>query len=62
MFAGQAGSLPLRAGTERCSTRVGTGLTRKHDTRLERLARDKNSSLLGTFVSYEEIMFDEYGP
>jgi hypothetical protein len=25
-----------------------------HNTRLERLARDKKSSLLGPFVSYEE--------
>jgi hypothetical protein len=59
MLAGQAGSLPLGAGTERCSTQVGSGLTRNHDTRLERLARDKNSSLFDTFVSYEEIMFDQ---
>jgi hypothetical protein len=35
-----------------CSTRVGCGLTCKHYARLERLARDKNSSLFRSFVKY----------
>jgi hypothetical protein len=34
----------------RCSTRVSFGLICKLRKRLERLARDKHSSLLGTFV------------
>jgi hypothetical protein len=31
---------------------VGFGLTQKYQTRLERLARDKHSRLLQTFVNY----------
>ncbi len=31
-------------------------------TRLGRLARDKHFSLLGPFVSYEEIKFCKWGP
>ncbi len=31
---------------------TASGLTHKHQTRLERLARDKHSSLLRTFVNY----------
>ncbi len=30
--------------------RLPSGLTRKHFTKMERLARDKHSSLFGTFV------------
>jgi hypothetical protein len=33
-----------------------------HYTRLERLAKDKNYSLLGTLVSYEENECCQYGP
>ncbi len=33
-------------------SRVGLGLSRKHKTRLKRLAKDKNSSLLGTLMNY----------
>ena len=39
----------LEAG---CFTRVGSGLTHKHLTRLEKLARDKHSSLLRKLVTY----------
>jgi hypothetical protein len=42
---------------ERCFTRVGSGLTCKHYTRLERLARDKHSSLLQKFVTYGRKKF-----
>jgi hypothetical protein len=42
MFAGKVRSLlPQREAPERCSTWVSSGLNRKHQTRLERLARDK---------------------
>jgi hypothetical protein len=33
--------------------RYAAGLTLRHQTRLERLARAKHSSLLRTFVNYE---------
>jgi hypothetical protein len=46
MFVGKAGSLPEKYSTKACS-----GLTRKHDSRLERLARDKHCSLVGRFAS-----------
>jgi hypothetical protein len=36
-----------------CSTRVSSDLTCKHYARLERLARDKNSSLFRSFVKYD---------
>ncbi len=37
---------------ESCCTWVGSGLTRKHSSRLERLAQDKRSSLLWKDVTY----------
>ncbi len=36
--------------SEKCFTRIGSGLTPKPWTGLEGLARDKHSSLYGTFV------------
>jgi hypothetical protein len=45
--------LPWRAGLERW---VGSSFTSKHYTRLIRLAKEKHSSLLDPFVSYEEIV------
>jgi hypothetical protein len=50
MFAGKATSLAYRE----CSTRVGSGLKQKHYNRLERLVRDKHSSLFLPFVIYKE--------
>jgi len=38
-------------------TGVGTGLTHKHEARLEKLDSDKNSSLLQTLVNYGRKMF-----
>ncbi len=32
------------------------GLTHKHKTRLERIARDKHASLLGPFISYVKVV------
>ncbi len=46
MFVGKARSLPLSRELERSFSQVGSGLTHKHETRLERLARDEHSSLL----------------
>ncbi len=42
----------MSANKARCFTRVGSGLNQKHYTRLERLNRDKHSSLLRTLVNY----------
>ncbi len=48
MLAGKACQEPTLSGitSETCSTWVGPDLTSKHNTRLERLARDLHSSLL----------------
>jgi hypothetical protein len=56
MFVGKAGAYP------RVEHLVGSGLTRKHWTRLERLARDKRSSLLRKFVTYGRKNFYNIGP
>jgi hypothetical protein len=45
-----------------CYTWVGSGLTCKHRTRLERLARDKHYNLFQPFVTYGQKMFDNIGP
>jgi hypothetical protein len=39
---------------EKCLTQVGSGHTHKHKTWLEKLARLKHSSLLGSVVSTKE--------
>jgi hypothetical protein len=52
MFAGEARVLPLSGTPERCFTWVGFGLSCKHETRLEKLAKDKHSNLLQKFVNY----------
>jgi hypothetical protein len=44
------------------STWIGSGLTRKHYTRLERLAWEKHSSLLDPYVSYGEKSFVTTNP
>jgi hypothetical protein len=62
MFVGKAGANPSEAPF-RCST-LGwaPGLTHKHYTKLLRLARDKNSSFIRTFVNYGHEKFDRIGP
>ncbi len=45
--------LPKSVSSERDFTRVGSGLTNKHLTKLEKLAWDKHSSLLRQFVNYD---------
>ncbi len=54
MFVGKASSQPQTGSLERCFIRVGSDVTRKHCTRLEKPARNKNSSLLGPLMSYKE--------
>ncbi len=62
MFGDEERSLPQRGAPERCFTRVGSGLSRKHYTRLERLATDKHLSLLRKSVNYGRKMFYSTGP
>ncbi len=45
----------------RCFTRVGCGLTHKHLTTLEKLARDKHTSLLRKSVNYRHKKFYNIG-
>ncbi len=53
----------LSVAVERCSTpRQATDLRHIHQIRLERLARDKHSSLLRKLVNYGRKKFYEIGP
>jgi hypothetical protein len=52
MFASKAGAYPSEA----------LRLTHKHLTRLERLAKDKHSSLLTAFINFEGKMFYKICP
>jgi hypothetical protein len=58
VFVGKAWS----GAPERCFTWVGSGLTRKYWTRLERLAKDKHSSLLQKSINYGCKKFNSTGP
>ncbi len=51
-----------RGAPERFLTRVGSELTRKHQTRLERFTREKHSSLLQKSVNYGRKKFYSTGP
>jgi hypothetical protein len=62
LFFGKARSLPLSAAPERCFTWVFSCLTCKHYTILERLARDKHSSLVQKIVTYGCKKFYNIGP
>ncbi len=58
IFVGKA-----RAYLSKSSFRFSTpGLTFKHYTRLERLVRDKHTSLLRTFVNYGRKFFITWTP
>jgi hypothetical protein len=46
VFVGKSRSLPYSGAPEKCITQVGSGLTRNHWTGLQKLARDKHSSLI----------------
>ncbi len=48
----KAGAYPRVVYLKGASLRVGSRLTLKHHTILERLARDEHSSLLQTIVNY----------
>jgi len=61
MFAGKARSLPKSGAPKKYFTRVGSGLTHKHKTSYERLARDKHSSLLAhSQVTKKKSVVDMY--
>jgi hypothetical protein len=45
----------------RCLTRIDSGLTCKHYTRLEKLARDKHYSLLQKLVTHGPKKFYNFG-
>ncbi len=54
----QLSSLSLSISLCECVSLSLPGLTRKHQTRLERLIKDKHSSLLQTFVIYGRKQFN----
>jgi hypothetical protein len=63
MFVSKARNLVLQCGApEMRFTRVGSGLTCKHDTKLERLARDKQSRLLRKFINQRQKLFITLAP
>ncbi len=51
MFVVQARSLDKNGAPKRCFIRVGSGLTRKNKTSLEKLAMDKPSSSLQKLIN-----------
>jgi hypothetical protein len=61
MFLSKARNLPKSVAPERCFTWTGSRLTHKYLTRLERFAKDKHSSLLGTFVNHRCKKFNNIG-
>jgi hypothetical protein len=61
MFLSKTWSLP-EGRTWGCIPKSAQYVRVLHYTRLERLVRDKHSSLLGSFVSYEEDKWVEYDP
>ncbi len=62
MFVGKARSFPYSVSFERDLTLVGSGLASKHLVRLEKLARDKHSTLLQFFLNYGRKNFITLGP
>jgi hypothetical protein len=62
MFAGKVGAY-LSEALLRCSTLgKAPGLSHEHQTKVERLARDKHSSLLRNFGNYGPKKFYRIGP
>jgi hypothetical protein len=57
MFVGNAKSLPYSETPERGFTQVGSGLSCKHKTGSEKLAREKHSGLSQTFVNCRRKKF-----
>ncbi len=57
MFVSKAQACNSEAPVRSSTLKVGYSLTRKHYRRLERLARDKRSSLVLPIGSYDEKSF-----
>jgi hypothetical protein len=57
MFAGEARDYTNKAPFRLSTLGQASGLTHKHYTRLEKLARDKNSSLFQKSVNYSYKKF-----
>ncbi len=53
----KVGANPNKAPLQVFHSRVASGLTLKHEARLERLVRDKHSSLIRTFVNFSDKSF-----
>jgi hypothetical protein len=62
MFVAKVWSLPSSGAPEICLTQVGSSLTCNHQTKLERLARDKHFSFLQKSVNYGRKKFYSRGP
>ncbi len=62
MFVGKARSLPWSGAPEMCFTRIGSGLTQKHRTRLEKNASDKHSNLFQKSENYGHKKFYNIEP
>jgi hypothetical protein len=61
MFVGKARSLQYKRALERCSTQVGSSLTSKHYTRLERPARDRHWLILPIVSNEEKKVLKHFG-
>jgi hypothetical protein len=59
---GKNGAYPSESPLKCSTPRKVPGLTHKHYTQLERLVRDKHSSLFPTFVNYGYKKFCKVGP
>ncbi len=62
MFVGKARGKPQGSAPEKLFTRVGPRLTRKHQIRLERLARDKHFRFFQRFVNQGPENIYNIGP
>ncbi len=62
MFVGKARSVFKSVAPEKGFTQVSSCLTHNHYTNLEKLAKDKHSSLFQTFVKYGRKKFYKIGP
>jgi hypothetical protein len=56
MFVSKTGSYPSEVPFKCSTLGLAPGLTHKHYTRLEKLARDKHSSLLRKSVNYRQTV------
>jgi hypothetical protein len=61
IYVGKQGAYP-RVEHLKGATWIGSGLTRNNWIRLERIVRDKHSSLVKKIVNYVRKKFDRFGP